>query len=100
MALDPSASCDRPPKAGHLFGVTFQLKKDPAPRSSGLSPEKAPSATRPQDEKDHQDPIKALSKTQEGEHMPPASTYNLSRFKDTFENEFNYLNGFLRNVHR
>ena len=27
-------------------------------------------------------------------------TYDASRFKDTFENEFTYLNGFLRNVHR
>ena len=32
--------------------------------------------------------------------MQPGSTYDVSRFKDTFENEFTYLNGFLRNVHR
>ena len=32
--------------------------------------------------------------------MQPGLTYNVSRFKDTFENEFTYLNGFLRNVHR
>jgi acyl-coenzyme A synthetase/AMP-(fatty) acid ligase len=28
------------------------------------------------------------------------STYDREMFKDTFENEFTYLNGFLRNVHR
>lgn len=27
-------------------------------------------------------------------------TYNISMFRDTFENEFTYINGFLRNVHR
>jgi hypothetical protein len=27
-------------------------------------------------------------------------TYDVQMFKDTFENEFTYLNGFLRNVHR
>ncbi|MFH1137292.1 MAG: AMP-binding protein [Pseudomonadota bacterium] len=32
--------------------------------------------------------------------MPPGPTYDVSRFKDAFENEFTYLNGFLRNVHR
>ena len=32
--------------------------------------------------------------------MQTAMTYDVSRFKDTFENEFTYLNGFLRNVHR
>ncbi len=29
-----------------------------------------------------------------------AQTYDVSMFKDTFEHEFIYLNGFLRNVHR
>lgn len=27
-------------------------------------------------------------------------TYNAEMFKDTFENEFTYMNGFLRNAHR
>ena len=27
-------------------------------------------------------------------------TYDVQMFKDMFENEFTYLNGFLRNVHR
>ncbi|MCX5882826.1 MAG: long-chain fatty acid--CoA ligase, partial [Deltaproteobacteria bacterium] len=27
-------------------------------------------------------------------------TYDVQMFQDTFENEFTYLNGFLRNVHR
>src|SRR5690625_1920666 len=26
--------------------------------------------------------------------------YDVTMFKDTFENEFTYMNGFLRNVHR
>ncbi|WP_027724548.1 class I adenylate-forming enzyme family protein [Tuberibacillus calidus] len=29
-----------------------------------------------------------------------ALTYDVTMFKDTFENEFTYINGFLRNVHR
>lgn len=27
-------------------------------------------------------------------------TYDVRMFRDTFENDFTYLNGFLRNVHR
>ena len=27
-------------------------------------------------------------------------TYNATMFKETFQNDFTYLNGFLRNVHR
>lgn len=30
----------------------------------------------------------------------PAETYDATMFKDTFEWEFTYLNGFLRNTHR
>jgi long-chain acyl-CoA synthetase len=41
-----------------------------------------------------------MEKQKKGDIPMGKLTYDAQMFKDTFENEFTYLNGFLRNVHR